>query len=61
MIGRVLLAIFAAVDGAGNLIARAVGRFVGPRLVFAFALLGYGATRAGTWVRRKISRANDLP
>lgn len=41
--------------------ARAFGRFVGPRLVLAFALLGYGTARAGTWVRRKISRANDLP
>ncbi|MCY3912094.1 MAG: hypothetical protein OXG43_02475 [Chloroflexi bacterium] len=41
--------------------ARAVGRFIGPRLVLAFALLGYATARAGTWVRRKITRANDPP
>ena len=40
---------------------RAVGRLLGPRLVFAFALLGYGAARAGTWVRRKISRTSESP
>jgi len=41
--------------------ARGLGRWVWPKLVVAFALLGYGAVRAGTWVRRKISRPKDLP
>lgn len=41
--------------------ARGLGRWAWPKLVIAFALLGYGAVRAGTWVRRKISRPNDLP
>ncbi len=41
--------------------ARGVGRFAWPRLVVAVALLGYGATRTGTWIRRKISRANESP